>query len=160
MQRQEQCVTIVSNKDILVQHFQWCHWMKVVGDETICEHWKLVLGRFFRNLVYYLSKRNKRCWHNGYVISHLCLIWILYSDIFACVTSSSRGVLSFKTLIIDLFNIFLLPIGLILKFCHGISNNLHVDITRCYTYWHKPLINCLVDDVIATYEELARCSIF
>jgi hypothetical protein len=69
--------------------------------------------------------------------------------------------LSLKTLIIDEFNIFLLPIGLIFKFCHGVSNNLHVDITRCYTYWHKPLINYLVDDVIATYEKLARCcSIF
>jgi hypothetical protein len=47
-----------------------------------------------------------------------------------------------------------LPIGLVLRFCQGVSKKWRIDVTTCLAYCHKPFVDYLVEDVITTFNKL------
>jgi hypothetical protein len=48
-----------------------------------------------------------------------------------------------------------LPIDVVLKLCQGVFKNLCIGITHYSINWYGPFVDCLVDDMIFIFKELA-----
>jgi hypothetical protein len=46
--------------------------------------------------------------------------------------------------------------GMVLQLCQGVSKNWHIDIIKCFIDRLHHAINCPIENVIATFKELAK----
>lgn len=71
-----------------------------------------------------------------------------------------RGCFEFHTVDFNEFSLLFLPTSIVMKFCQGISKNLKIDITRCSTNWHWPIIDYPIFDVIEISKELVHWRLY
>lgn len=67
-----------------------------------------------------------------------------------------KGYSKFHNVDFEEFSLLECPIGLVLRFCQGVSKNWCIDVTRCLADWHSPSIDYPISNVIETYKEMVQ----
>lgn len=84
------------------------------------------------------------------------MVWTWNLATSTCESSSSRVVMNSMGWDFDEFTLLSLPIGVVLRFCQGVSKNWRIDMIIFFVDWHQPPINCPILNVIETYIEFAH----
>lgn len=129
----------------------WKLWVR----KQLCERRMQVLGSPLKSLMCFLLRKSMPCFHKWFVNPHLLMVLILGLGIFLLTIFSFVAVLNFKMWGLKNLLWFNYLMVWYWSFVEGFKKNWCINVTKCSSNWHQPIIDYPILNVISTPIKLA-----